>query len=93
MRPIANCEHHLSNRLIANRLSGNSQSQLNLELGIASTNVQAQEGFMDDLSAKEVSEVRPADCECDNTHEQNNTCCMPCWEAGFRTVPTESEGL
>ena len=30
--------------------------------------------------------ARPDDCECDNTHEQNDTCCMPCWEAGFRTV-------
>ncbi len=29
---------------------------------------------------------RPNDCECDNTHEQNKTCCRPCWEAGFRTV-------
>lgn len=29
---------------------------------------------------------RPKNCECDNTHEQNNTCCMPCWNKGFRTV-------
>ena len=30
---------------------------------------------------------RPSNCECDNTHEQNNTCCQPCWRAGFRCVP------
>lgn len=29
---------------------------------------------------------RPDNCECDNTHEQNNTCCQPCWNAGFRSV-------
>jgi hypothetical protein len=33
---------------------------------------------------------RPNNCECDNTHEQNKTCCQPCWNAGFRTVaPSE----
>jgi len=31
--------------------------------------------------------ARPAKCECDNTHEQNDTCCMPCWRRGFRAVP------
>lgn len=34
--------------------------------------------------------ARPKNCECDNTHEQNNTCCMPCWKAGFRTVNEEA---
>lgn len=29
---------------------------------------------------------RPDDCECDNGHEQAETCCMPCWNAGFRKV-------
>lgn len=33
---------------------------------------------------------RPTNCECDNTHEQNHTCCMPCWNAGFRTVAPKS---
>ena len=31
---------------------------------------------------------RPRNCECDNTHENNRTCCMPCWNEGFRKVPT-----
>lgn len=31
--------------------------------------------------------TRPHNCECDNTHEQNGTCCQPCWEEGFRSVP------
>ncbi len=38
-----------------------------------------------------VGVLRPINCECDNTHEQNNTCCMPCWNAGFRVVPTQAE--
>jgi hypothetical protein len=29
---------------------------------------------------------RPENCECDNTHKQNDTCCVPCWNAGFRRV-------
>jgi hypothetical protein len=29
---------------------------------------------------------RPKNCECDNTHENNNTCCRFCWDKGFRTV-------
>lgn len=29
---------------------------------------------------------RPQNCECDNTHEQNKTCCRSCWKAGFRVV-------
>ncbi len=35
--------------------------------------------------------ARPAKCECDNTHEQNKTCCRACWRLGFRSVaPDES---
>ena len=30
---------------------------------------------------------RPLNCECDNTHENNRSCCPPCWAAGFRAVP------
>lgn len=30
---------------------------------------------------------RPLTCECDNTHEQNHTCCRACWAADFRDVP------
>ena len=30
---------------------------------------------------------RPLNCECDNTHENNRSCCRPCWAAGFRAVP------
>lgn len=26
----------------------------------------------------------PNDCECDNTHEQNNTVCRYCWWLGYR---------
>lgn len=33
--------------------------------------------------------VRPPFCECDTTHEQNDTCCMPCWEVGFRLVASD----
>jgi len=32
---------------------------------------------------------RPEKCECDDTHEQNDTCCRPCWADGFRRVPKE----
>ena len=36
---------------------------------------------------KTISKKRPKNCECDNTHENNKTCCMPCWKKGFRSVP------
>lgn len=36
------------------------------------------------------SSTRPEDCECDNTHEQNRTCCQECWEKGFRLVAPDS---
>ena len=26
----------------------------------------------------------PTECECDNTHEQNNTVCRYCWAKGLR---------
>lgn len=35
--------------------------------------------------------TRPTDCECDNTHEHNDTCCRPCWSAGFRRVQTKAD--
>lgn len=35
--------------------------------------------------------ARPLKCECDNTHENNQTCCRYCWKAGFRsTAPSEA---
>lgn len=43
-------------------------------------------GDIELLEAAGIPDHRPENCECDNTHEQQQTCCMPCWKAGFRIV-------
>lgn len=40
---------------------------------------------------RKIEGQRPITCECDNTHEQNDTCCMPCWNAGFRVAAEASQ--
>lgn len=31
-------------------------------------------------------EETPTQCECDNTHDQNHTCCRFCWAQGYRNT-------
>jgi hypothetical protein len=43
-----------------------------------------------EMEAMEKEEDEPESCECDNTHEANNTVCRWCWSRG-RRKPSDAE--